>query len=96
MSSLIIEVAPELRRRMEEEARRRGQEVEDLARSVLEERFVAAEAARKRIEAFLAASRASVAASGATPEEIEAEIREAFAEVRAERQQARQAPPTTL
>lgn len=56
VSTLTIEVTPELGRRLEEEASKRGQPIPDVARRILEERFALAdrESQRQRNQAAIA------------------------------------------
>jgi plasmid stability protein len=58
--TLIIELPPEIERRLTEEAARHGQAAEEFARAVLEERLAAASAAGQR-EAQMERNRQAIA-----------------------------------
>jgi hypothetical protein len=88
MSSLVIDLAPEVLRRLQEEAAKQGQPPAEYARAAVEDRLTDATRqaeARARLQTFFVKAQEHSAAIGGTPEEIEQEVLETCREVRAER-----------
>ena len=93
--TLIIDLPPDVERRLMEEADRRGQLAEELALSVLQDHLpdrTSDAGWPARIETLIAKAHANVAASGATQAELEADVRETCEAVRQAHHERRKAP----